>query len=74
MAEKIRYEKIGSDKLKGIKKNIVQSYENSLKNEKDNESSNLQDKSIEKGGTDTAHTVVSRYQGSIWRLRARSLE
>ena len=29
------------------------------------------DKSIEKGGTDTAQiTVVSRYQGSIWRLRA----
>ena len=31
------------------------------------------DKSIEKGGTDTAHTVVSRYQGSIWRIRNRSL-
>ena len=32
------------------------------------------DKSIEKGGTDKAHTVVSSYQGSIWRLRARILD
>tara|TARA_B100001123_G_C15207491_1_gene985847 strand:- start:486 stop:749 length:264 start_codon:yes stop_codon:yes gene_type:complete len=32
------------------------------------------DKSIEKDGTELAHTVVSRYQGSIWRLRARSLD
>ena len=31
------------------------------------------DKSIEKEGTELAHTVVSRYQGSIWRLRARIL-
>ncbi len=32
------------------------------------------DKSIEKDGTTLAHTVVSRYHGSIWRLRARSLD
>ena len=34
IAEKIRYEKIGSDKLKGIKNNITQCYENKLKNKK----------------------------------------
>jgi len=34
VAEKIRYEKIGSDKLKGIKNNIIQSYENKYKNKK----------------------------------------
>ena len=34
IAEKIRYEKIGSDKLLGIKKNINQSYENKFKNKK----------------------------------------
>ena len=32
------------------------------------------DKSIEKDGTTLAHTVVSRYHGSIWRLRVRSLD
>ena len=32
------------------------------------------DKSIKKDGTELAQTVVSRYQGSLWRLRARSLE
>ena len=32
IAEKIRYEKIGSDKLKGIKNNITQCYENKFKN------------------------------------------
>ena len=32
------------------------------------------DKSIEKDGTILAHTVVSRYQGSIWRLRQRIFE
>jgi cobaltochelatase CobT len=48
LAEKIRYEKIGSDKLKGIKKNIIQSYENSLKSEKNIENSDLPSKSIEK--------------------------
>jgi cobaltochelatase CobT len=31
IAEKIRYEKIGSNKLKGIKNNITQSYENKFK-------------------------------------------
>jgi cobaltochelatase CobT len=34
IAEKIRYEKIGSDKLLGIKNNITQSYENKFKNKK----------------------------------------
>ena len=34
IAEKIRYEKIGSDKLKGIKNNITQCYENKFKKEK----------------------------------------
>ena len=34
IAEKIRYEKIGSDKLKGIKNNIIKCYENKFKNKK----------------------------------------
>ncbi len=34
IAEKIRYEKIGSDKLKGIKSNITQHYNNKYKNRK----------------------------------------
>ena len=34
IAEKIRYEKIGSDKLKGVKYNITQCYENKFKNKK----------------------------------------
>jgi len=34
IAEKIRYEKIGSDKLKGVKNNITQCYENKFKNKK----------------------------------------
>ena len=34
IAEKIRYEKLGSDKLKGVKNNIVQCYENKFKNKK----------------------------------------
>ena len=34
IAEKIRYEKIGSDKLRGIKNNITQCYENKFKNKK----------------------------------------
>ena len=34
IAEKIRYEKIGSDKLKGVKNNIVRCYENKFKNKK----------------------------------------
>ena len=32
IAEKIRYEKIGSNKLKGVKNNIVQCYENKFRN------------------------------------------
>jgi len=32
IAEKIRYEKIGSNKLKGVKNNITQCYENKFKN------------------------------------------
>ena len=34
IAEKIRYEKIGSDKLKGVKNNITQCYENKFKERK----------------------------------------
>jgi len=34
IAEKIRYEKIGSNKLKGVKNNIIQSYENKFKQKK----------------------------------------
>ena len=34
IAEKIRYEKIGSDKLKGVKNNIIQCYENKYKGKK----------------------------------------
>ena len=34
IAEKIRYEKLGSDKLKGVKNNITQYYENKLKDKK----------------------------------------
>ena len=34
IAEKIRYEKIGSDKLKGVKNNITQCYESKFKNKK----------------------------------------
>jgi cobaltochelatase CobT len=34
IAEKIRYEKIGSDKLIGVKKNITQCYQNKFKNKK----------------------------------------
>ena len=34
IAEKIRYEKIGSDKLKGVKNNITQCYENKFKDRK----------------------------------------
>jgi len=34
IAEKIRYEKIGSDRLKGIRNNITQNYQNKLKNKK----------------------------------------
>ena len=34
IAEKIRYEKIGSEKLMGVKKNIIQCYENKFKNKK----------------------------------------
>ena len=34
IAEKIRYEKIGSDKFKGVKNNITQCYENKYRNKK----------------------------------------
>ena len=34
IAEKIRYEKLGSDKLKGVKNNITQCYENKFKGKK----------------------------------------
>ena len=35
IAEKIRYEKIGSNKLKGVKNNITKCYENKFKKKKD---------------------------------------
>ena len=34
IAEKIRYEKIGSDEMKGVKNNIIKSYENKFKDKK----------------------------------------
>ena len=34
IAEKVRYERIGADRLKGVKNNITQSYENKFKNKK----------------------------------------
>ena len=34
IAEKIRYEKIGSDKLRGVKNNIIQCYESKFKDKK----------------------------------------
>ena len=34
IAEKIRYEKIGADRLKGVKNNIMKCYENKFKNKK----------------------------------------
>jgi len=37
IAEKIRYEKIGSNKLKGVKNNIIQCFENKFKDKKINE-------------------------------------
>jgi len=33
IAEKIRYEKLGSNRLKGVRNNIIQCYENKLKNQ-----------------------------------------
>ena len=46
IAEKIRYEKIGSNKLKGIKNNIIQCYENKIKNKKNDEDSSVSNESI----------------------------
>jgi len=46
IAEKIRYEKIGSDKLKGIKNNIMQCYENKFRDKKVNEIKTESDVSI----------------------------
>ena len=43
IAEKIRYEKIGADKLKGIKNNIMQCYENKYKGKKIEEVMNVVD-------------------------------
>ena len=37
IAEKIRYEKIGSSKLKGVKNNIIQCYENKFTQKKEEE-------------------------------------
>jgi len=43
IAEKIRCEKIGSENLKGIKNNIIQSYENKINNKKVEEIKNKDD-------------------------------
>ena len=47
IAEKIRYEKIGSDKLIGIRNNITQCYENKFKNKKLSEINTKNDVSID---------------------------
>ena len=46
IAEKIRYEKIGSNRLKGIKNNLVQSYENSIKNKKNEVTTDLSNETV----------------------------
>ena len=46
VAEKIRYEKIGSDRLKGVKNNLVQSYENSIKNKNSEKTTDLSNETI----------------------------
>ena len=46
IAEKIRYEKIGSEKLKGVKNNLIQCYENKYKNKKIEEIKTESDVSI----------------------------
>ena len=51
LAEKIRYEKIGSEELKGIKKNIINSYENKFK-----------EKKIEEIRTETDVTVTDAFE------------
>ncbi|HIF61556.1 MAG TPA: cobalamin biosynthesis protein CobT [Candidatus Pelagibacter sp.] len=46
IAEKIRYEKIGSNKLKGVKNNLVKFYETKLKDKKIEEIKNEEDVNI----------------------------
>ena len=46
IAEKIRYEKIGSNKLQGVKNNITKCYENKFKNKKIEEVKSEADVSI----------------------------
>ena len=46
IAEKIRYEKIGSNRLKGIKNNLVQSYENSIENKKNEVTTDLANETV----------------------------
>ena len=46
IAEKIRYEKIGSNRLKGIKNNLFQSYENSIKNKKNEVTTDLPNETV----------------------------
>jgi len=46
VAEKIRYEKIGSNRLKGVKNNLVLSYENSIKNKNNEETTDLSNEAI----------------------------
>ncbi len=51
IAEKIRYEKIGSEKLKGVRNNIIQCYENRYKNKK-----------IEEIKTDSDVTITEAFE------------
>jgi len=46
IAEKIRYEKLGSNKLKGIRSNIIRSYENKIKNKKNEDISSISNETI----------------------------
>ena len=46
IAEKIRYEVLGSNKLKGIRNNIITSYENKIKNKKNEDISNISNETI----------------------------
>ena len=47
IAEKIRYEKIGSNELKGIKSNLIKSYENEIKNKKIYNNDDISNETIE---------------------------
>ena len=46
IAEKIRYEKIGSDKLKGVKNNLIENYKNKIENKKDEQTTSISNEAI----------------------------